>query len=66
MTIIISIILKSNFTKERRMYEHVRTYFIYRGPWVIDCLTYSRMFKLIPLVQYDYYFIAHTFYLGGR
>ena len=29
ITIIISITLKSNCTKERRMYEHVWTYFIY-------------------------------------
>jgi len=29
ITIIISITLKSKFTKEKRMYEHVWTYFIY-------------------------------------
>jgi len=29
ITIIISITLNSNFTKERKMYEHVWTYFIY-------------------------------------
>ena len=28
--IIISITLKNNFTKERGMYEHIRTYFIYK------------------------------------
>jgi len=28
ITVIISITLKSNFTKERRMYEHVWTYII--------------------------------------
>jgi len=46
ITIIISIKLKSNFTKERRMYEYVWTHFIYNYIYlcrIIHISTYSCM-----------------------